>query len=457
MNAIRAASYVLIVDNDADCIAAAVRGAGDALSVPTLVARSGDDAIRILEQFGAPAVLMAALALPDRAGLSVIESLHRIDENAAVIVWTTDRGLREYAASRLSHTRAKVLGRVLSPAVCRRCVAALLQGHDTQTAPTAPEVVDEIVVNELVAKELVAKEVVAVNDVEENWLELAERARQRLAVAGAAAYTRVRATAEYRWSVSWRPDAPIPDFPVVLPSAIEEVMASGVARRWSDLLDDSKPSSRDASCHTLRSLAIVPVLRGGGMAGALCAFDAEPDALGDEDLQTLTAVAGGAIARRQGPAVPMERGAAGAIIKRELARVSRDQQHLSVILFVVTAPRTDDLPSPGDMFATAVRGNDLVVRWTTSEVLVVLAGVCGVVAERVAERIRGAVETKAASRVSVSGVVTELRTIDAFEDAVASAAAKARQTPVLAPAANRVVARRSDRSTPREARGRTRL
>ena len=447
MNAIRAASYVLIVDNDADCIAAAVRGAGDALSVPTLVARSGDDAIRILEQFGAPAVLMAALALPDRAGLSVIESLHRIDENAAVIAWTTDRGLREYAASRLSHTRAKVLGRVLSPAVCRRCVAALLQGHDTQTAPTAPEVVSEVVVNELVAA----------NDLEENWLELAERARQRLAVAGAAAYTRVRGSAEYRWSVSWRPDAPIPDFPVVLPSAIDEVMASGVARRWSDLLDDSKPCSRDASCHALRSLAIVPVLRGGDMAGALCAFDAEPDALGDEDLQTLTAVAGGAMARRQGPAVPMERSAAGAIIKRELARVSSDEQHLSVILFVVTAPRTDDLPSPGDMFATAVRGNDLVVRWTTSEVLVVLAGVCGGVAERVAERIRGAVERKAASRVSVSGVVTELRTMDSFEDAVASAAAKARQTPALTPAASRVVARRSDRSTPREARGRTRL
>jgi hypothetical protein len=436
MSAIRAASYVLIVDTDADSIAAAVRGTGDALPMPTLVARNGGDAIRILEQFGAPVVLMVALALPDRDALSVIESLRHIDGNAAVIAWASDRGLREYAASQLAHTRTKVLGRALSPAVCRRCVDALLQGRETTGALTTSDVV---------------------KDVEENWLELAERARQRLAVAGAAAYTKVRGTDEYRWSVSWRPDGPMPDFPVVLPSAIEEVLASGIARTWTDLLDESKPRVADSDCRTLRSLAIVPVLRDGSVAGALCVFDAEPDALRDDDLQTLSAVAGGAMARRPGPAVPMDRSAAGAIIKRELARAGRDQLQLSVILFAVSAQWTDDLPSPGDMFASTVRGNDMVVRWTASEVLVVLAGVCGVVAERVAERIRGAVETKTANSIVVSGVVTELRTTESFEDAVANAAAKARQTPALAPAVNRAIARRSERPALREARGRARL
>jgi CheY-like chemotaxis protein len=446
MNAIRRASYVLIVDDDADCIAAAVRGAGDALPLPTLIARSGDDAIRILEQFGSPAVLMTALELPDRDGLSVIESLRGFDQNAAVIAWTADRGLREYATSRLARTRAKVLGRTLSAAVCRRCVdALLLQDRETRVVP-ATTATTEIV-----------------TQVEENWLELAERARQRLAVAGAAAYTKVRGTAEYRWSVSWRPDAPIPDFPVVLPYAIEEVMASGVARTWSDPVDDSKPCLPENGCHALRSLAVVPVLRDGDVAGALCAFDAEPDTLSDEDLQTLTAIAGGTMARRQGPSVPMDRSAAGAIIKRELARVGRDQIQLSVIVFVVSAvhlsvdtTEVPNVPPPGDMFASAVRGNDLVVRWTTSEVLVVLAGVCGAVAERVAERIRGAVETRAANSIAVAGVVTELRTMDSLEDAVASAAATVKQPAVPQPAP-RVSARRSDRSTLREARGRTRL
>jgi CheY-like chemotaxis protein len=443
MTAIRPASYVLIVDNDADSIAAAVRGAGDALPLPTLIARSGDDAIRILEQFGPPAVLMIALALSDRDGLSVIESLRDVDQHAAVIAWTADRGLREYATSRLARTRAKVLGRTPSSAVCRRCVDALLHGGETSMAPAASQVVTQV---------------------EENWLELAERARQRLAVAGAAAYTKVRGTAEYRWSVSWRPDAPMPDFPVVLPSAIEEVMTSGVAKRWSEPASDLNPRPEDTPCRALRSLAVVPVLRDGDMAGALCAFDAEPDALSDEDLQTLTAIAGGTMARRQGPSVPMDRSAAGAIIKRERARVSRDQLQLSVILFVVTAVRlkadaveASDLPSAGDMFASAVRGNDLVVRWTTSEVLVVLAGVCGVAAERVAERIRSAVEMRAANTLAVSGVVTELRTTDSLEDAVASAAEKVRQVPALPQAATRVGGRRSDRATLREARGRTRL
>jgi GGDEF domain-containing protein len=101
----------------------------------------------------------------------------------------------------------------------------------------------------------------------------------------------------------------------------------------------------------------------------------------------------------------------------------------------------NDLPTAGDVLASAVRGNDVVIRWTTSEVLVVLAGVCGGVAERVAERIRGVVETRSANRIAVSGDVTELRTTDSLEDIVE----RARQAPAPAPPVTRGVARRSDR------------
>ena len=94
-------AYVLIVDTDADRITAAVRGCGDALPAPAIVARSGDDAARILVQLGPPAVLMIALALPDRDGLSVIESLRRVDADAAVIAWAAERDLREFATNRL--------------------------------------------------------------------------------------------------------------------------------------------------------------------------------------------------------------------------------------------------------------------------------------------------------------------------------------------------------------------
>jgi CheY-like chemotaxis protein len=394
--------YILIADTDADRIAAAVRGCGDALPVPTLVARSGDDAIRILQQCGPPTVLLTALALPGRDGLSVIESLHRLDANAAVIAWTADRDMREYAVNQLARTRAKVLGRPLAADVCQRCVEALLPGAD------AP-----------------APMVVAAPDVEErqeNWLDVAERARQRLRVAGAAAYTKVGDETEYRWSVSWRPDTPMPNFPVILPSALEEVMANGTARVWPDLVDDSGPSSDVTSHVTVRSLAIVPILRDGEVAGALCAFDSEPDALSDDGLEMLSALAGRSPTRQPGPALPVDRAAADAMIRKEFARVSRDELQLSVIVFAITARRTADMPAVSDIFASAVRGNDMVVRWTNAEVLVVLVDVERSVAERVADRIRGAVETRTANMIAVSGAVTDLRAADSFEDTVARTA-----------------------------------
>jgi CheY-like chemotaxis protein len=392
-------AYVLIVDTDADHIAAAVRSCGDALSVPTFVARSGDDAVRILQQLGPPALLMTALALPCRDGLSVIESLRRIDDNAAVIAWTADRELREYVSNRLAHTRAKVLGRSLSPALCRRCIDALVGCNKVSKAPDPPE------------------------DREERWLDLAETARRRLRVAGAAAYTRVRGGTEYRWSVSWRPDAAMPNFPAALPSAIEEVIASGVGRMWTDLTGDALTySSGMTSPLSLRSLAIVPIVRDREIAGALCVFDSESHALRDDDLETLSAIAARTTDRRAGPTLPVERAVGDAIIKKELARVSRDQLPLSIILFAVTARRANEMPAIDDIFVGAVRGNDVVVRWTSAEVLVVLVGVDRSGAERVAERIRGAVEMRAANEIAVAGTVTERLTTESFEDTVARAA-----------------------------------
>jgi CheY-like chemotaxis protein len=390
----------MIVDTDPDRIAAAVRGSGDALPAPTLIARNGDDAIRLLAQFGAPAVLIAALALPGREGLTVIESLRRIDGDAPVIAWAEDRELREYAVNRLAGSRAKVLSRPLSAELCRQCVHALVGGPEiTSVAPT-----------------------VRVADAEENWFDLAERARQRLGVAGAAAYTRARGATEYRVSASWRPDAPVLHFPAMLPSAIEDVMANGVARMWPDLADESAPSSRSVGGDVaLRSLAIVPIVRDGDVAGALCAFDPEPRAFRRHDLETLSAFAGRSTARIPGPPSPIDRGVADTIIQSELARVGRDQLPASVILFAVTTVDVTDSPAIDEMLAAEVRGNDLVVRWTSSEMLVVLTGVDDGIAQRVAERIRGAVETTSANQIALSGAVTNLRATDSLGDVVARA------------------------------------
>ena len=393
--------YVLIVDDDADRIAAAVRGCGEVCPVPTIVARSGADATRLLEQLGPPAVLMTSLALPDRDGLSVIESLRRIDAAAPVVAWSADRELREYAASRLAQTRSKVLGRGLSSELCRRCVWALLQRADTAGAAMAA----------------------VADDAEENWVDLAERARQRLGVVGAAAYTKVRGAGDYAMSMSWMPDAPMLSFPSILPSAIEEVLASGAARTWTDRAGESA-----ASHAALRSLAIAPIVRDDETAGALCVFDADPHAFRQDDLDALSAIAGGATTPRRGvPTVPMDRDDGEAIIKRELARVRRDQRPLSALLFAITPRRPDDVPAVDDILATVVRGNDLVVRWTTSEVVVVLTGVDNSVAQRVAERISDVVQTKAA--------VAELAGTESFEDTIARAAASISTFPSGGPSA----------------------
>src|SRR5262249_27250081 len=123
--------YVLIVDTDGDRIARAVRECSDLLPAPPLlIARGGDDAIRMLAQFGPPALLIVALSLPGRDGLSVIQALRRVDESAGVIAWAADRELREYAMCRLINSHAKVLGPGASPEVLRRCLDALRHRYD---------------------------------------------------------------------------------------------------------------------------------------------------------------------------------------------------------------------------------------------------------------------------------------------------------------------------------------
>jgi hypothetical protein len=390
------ASYILILETDQDRIAAAVRGSGDAVPLPTLVVREADDAIRVIRQFGPPAVLMTTLGMSAGASFSVIELLRCVDGDAPVIAWADDRDLREYAANQLAHTRAKVLGSALSAALCQRCLEALLPRNDAAT--TAPSSNSD-------------------GFEEEHWVELAERVRDSFGADGAAAYTKLPGTAEYRLSASWSPDAPMSNFPGFLTSALEEAIATGVDRMWTDLGEGA-----------LRSLAIVPILRDRETAGALSVFDSEPHAFCHDDLETLRAMAGGSAPRRGVPAVPMPRDNADAIIKRELARVLPDEQPLSLILFAATARTKDDLPAIDDILAGLVRGDDVVIRWTNSEVLVVLSGVDRGIARRVAKRIGGAAETKVADGIAIAGAVTELRAADAFEDTVARAAERLQNT-----------------------------
>jgi CheY-like chemotaxis protein len=411
----RPAPYILIVDTDRDRIGRAARECADVLPAQLVIVRNGDDAVRMLTQFGPPALLIAALSLPGRDGLSVIDALRRVDESAGVIAWAADRELREYAACRLGSGHTKVLGPAASPAVLRKCLDSMLHRDDDATDERRGASTDERFV--------------------ENWSDLAARAQQLLGVAGSAVYAKAGRHAEYRLSVVWTSDAPMPSIPELLPAVLEDIIAGGAARVWPDLANEPTLAVAGSTFYeTVRSLAIVPIRRGGETVGALCAFDSKPHALRQSDVDTLDAIAAltsasRPVLRRPVSSPPMDRDAARAIIPRELARVRREQLSMSVVLFAAT-PRAADGAEPlspaapasvGDLLAQAVRGNDLVIRWSDSAVLLVLTGVGGGVARRVAERVRAVVETNAANRVAVSGAVTELQTSDSFEATVARA------------------------------------
>jgi len=414
MKTVRPPPYILIVDTDRDRIARTARECADVLPAQLVIVRNGDDAVRMLTQFGPPAILIAALSLPGRDGLAVIDALRRVDESAGVIAWAADRELREYAACRLGSSHAKVLGPAAAPAVLRKCIDSMLR-QDAAADENGVSSTDD--------------------RSGQGWSDLAARAQQLLGVDGAAVYARTGAPEEYRLSVVWTSDAPMPSIPELLPGALEDIIAGGAPRVWPDLASEPRFGAAGSTFHeTVRTLAIAPIRRDRETVGALCAFDVKPYALRQADVDALTVIAAGTsasrpVVRRATSSPPMDRDVARTVIPRELARVRREQLSMSVVLFAAT-PRVahgSELPSRlapasvGDLLAQAVRGNDLVVRWTDSAVLLVLTGVGDGVARRVAERVRAVVETNAAHRVAVSGAVTEMQASDSFDAIVARA------------------------------------
>jgi len=410
-------SYILIVDTNSDRIARTVRECVETLAVRLLVARDGDDAIRMLAQLGAPVLLIVALSLPGKDGFSVIDALRRLDDSVAIVAFADDRELREYAACGMANARAKILGAGVQPAVLKRVLESML--HRTADAeldhPNSPHDLDR--------------------PTGEDWSALAARARDALGADGAAVYAKTGGHEQYRLQVVWTPDSPMPSIPEDLPAVLEQVIEDGAPRVWPDAGDERGFGSAGAAfVESLRSLAIVPIRRGAEIAGALCAFDSRPRAIRESDVDTLMAIARGglgstAVVRRRLTSSPVDRDVAGAVIEQEVARARREQVSLSVILLAASLRSPQDAEAPAasasvsvtDMFAGGVRSSDLIVRWTNSEILLVLVGVGAGLARRITERIRTIVETNGSNRIAVAGVVSELRTADSFDAMVARA------------------------------------
>jgi len=116
-------------------------------------------------------------------------------------------------------------------------------------------------------------------------------------------------------------------------------------------------------------------------------------------------------------------------VARELARARSERQQLSVVLFDVSAKQGGDdsvgdyeaVASVADVFVRVVRPSDLPIRWSGSELLLVLPGVSRAAAHAVAERVRAAMQAGARHRVAVSGGVAEAELNEQFGNVVSRA------------------------------------
>src|SRR5438445_664260 len=110
-------SYVLIADADVQRTAACLK-LMKPFNVGALVARDGEEAIRVLERFGPPILLITDLSLSRKDGFAVIEALRSVDRTRAeIIAWSSFRELREFAAHRFAGLNVRVFGRPVAPAV----------------------------------------------------------------------------------------------------------------------------------------------------------------------------------------------------------------------------------------------------------------------------------------------------------------------------------------------------
>ena len=133
-------------------------------------------------------------------------------------------------------------------------------------------------------------------------------------------------------------------------------------------------------------------------------------------------------ARIDWPPAILERTGGEFAVARDVARARREGRQLSVVLFDVGPAPADgsrELQSPDERLASvsdtllrAIRQSDLPIRWSVSELLVVLPGLKGSEARTVAERVRAALQAGSGHRLYVSGGVAELEAEERFADVV---------------------------------------
>lgn len=442
--------YVLVADADRQRAAVCIE-AVSSHSTGVLIAHNRDEALRVLNSFGAPRALIVDLLLPGGDGFSVIEAMRRVEqERGGVLAWSSARPLREFAASRLAGMDVRVLNGSVNRAVIRTAIDHLLVPR--QANPGEP--LDRLRSS-------------SPETIHDTMAELAEKARQICHTAGVAVYFRSGADQLFRASATWLPDEPPPRSLDALPVALNKILQTGEAYIAQDMAVERPEGLSYSGPDELRGLIAVPIGGNipGEVAGMLAVFDVKPLTLANSEIAALKALghppapprptpfvpirvptaaterpferAGEAVASEpESPVQPLLDREVGAFaVSRELARARREQRRLSVVVLDVAPERAGEhedagsgsaLESAGHSVARVIRGYDFAIRWSGQELLVVLPGIGEREANRVADRVRAAIRAAAGPRLSIGGMVAELRD-DATLASVVSKAAAVRQ------------------------------
>ena len=363
--------YVLVADPSEER-AGVYRAAADECRLGLLVARSGEQASRVMEQFGPPVLLAVDMTTAQMQGVSLIEAAEAKQQPMRVVAFSSSRAFREYSASRSERLHLDVLRPDAPADAVRAVIDRALREGEPSSVPT-PE-----------AEATNAR---------------SEDARVNTPPARAGFYVGGLGDTEVRATVTWHTETMVTQAPVP--------EMNGGARAFDD---GPLPIEDDASIEFDQP------------AHDAFAWGADADQLASpEDLAWQPTL--------------LERKRGEFEVARELARARREQRQLSVVLFDVSERATDRpsadrhvedelLQGVAETLVRAIRQSDLPIHWRGNELLLVLPGLAGTEARAVAERVRAAMQAGGQHRVAVAGGVAELNTDEQFVSVVRRARAK---------------------------------
>jgi CheY-like chemotaxis protein len=454
--------YVLVADASVERAALCLEALRP-FKIGTLIARHGDEAARLLDRFGPPVLLIVDLSLSPTDGFALIEAVRGRDRmRTEILAWSAFRELREFAASRLAGLDVRVFSASSPAPVVVGAITRALQRR--AAAPANPPAIRSEDFDRVVAQ-------------------LADKASRLCGTPGVAVYVRVPGTTQFRASVTWSSETPIPNSPYYIPEVFGRVLETGEVLVLPELATQPLAGGPTGTLEdVVRGLVAVPIVAGDSQViGTLCVFDLQPLTIGEPEIEALRALGQSpSFGTAFGPAADEDRTPAASdaqvpytpdrscverplpavdavahsaselpvvhwptaildrtngefAVRRELARARRGQVPVSIVMFGVSpAGSTDPVPPEtlvdivGETLLKAIRQSDLPVMWGDDELVVVLPGLTTVEARAVAERVRAALHAGSGYRAAVSAGVAEVLADDSVNAVMKRAKDKVR-------------------------------